>query len=525
MKDKQQIELTPEELDGLIHRLDAGTLNAKDHEVIKALIEAFLMLSRAAQDKDTRINKLLRMLFGAKTEKADKILPAHPEEDKADKKPEGMDAGDKPKGHGRNGASAYTAAEKITVPYDGLKPGDECPLCPGGKVYPWEPGTVVRFTGGAPLQAKIWELEKLRCNLCGEIFAPPAPEEAGPEKYDESAGAMVALLRYGSGVPFNRIEQLQESMGIPLPASTQWDIVRTDAEPASYAYDELARLGAQGNVIHNDDTPMKILSMVKDEDDERKGIFTTGLVSVTDNRKIVLFMTGRKHAGENMTDLLGFRDQSLGPPLQMCDALSRNISKAFGTILCNCMSHGRRNFVDVVSSFPEECGHVIETVAVVYKNDETAKEQNMTPHERLLYHQAQSGPLMDGLLTWMKDQMDERYVEPNSGLGKAISYMLNHWEPLTRFLKVEGAPLDNNVCERALKMAILHRKNSLFYKTLRGARVGDIFMSLIHTCRLSNVNPFDYLVALQKHSAEVSRNPQDWLPWNYTAAANLLQPV
>ena len=528
MKDKQQIELSPEELDGLIQRLDAGTLTEKDHEVIKALIDAFLMLSRAAQDKDARINKLLRMLFGAKTEKADKILPSNPESDKTDEKSEDKDTGDKTKGHGRNGACAYTAAEKIAVPYAGLKPGGNCPLCPNGKVYPWEPGTVVRFTGGAPLQAKIWELEKLRCNLCGEIFTPQLPEQAGAEKYDESAGAMVALLRYGSGVPFNRIEQLQESMGIPLPASTQWDIVKKIAAPetaASAVHGELGRQGAQGNVIHNDDTPMKILSMIKAEDDERKGIFTTGLLSIVNGRKIVMFKTGRKHAGENITDLLKLRDRNLGPPLQMCDALSRNISKAFETIVCNCMSHARRNFVDVVNSFPEECGHVIETLAVVYKNDETAKEQNMTPQKRLLYHQAQSGPIMEGLFAWMNNQMDGRKAEPNSGLGKAIYYMLNHWEPLTRFLRVEGAPLDNNICERALKMAILHRKNSLFYKTLRGARVGDIFMSLIHTCRLSNVNPFDYLVALQKHSAEACRNPQDWLPWNYTAAANLLQPV
>ena len=319
----RQIELTPGELDGLIHRLDAGTLTENDHEIIKAIIEAYLMLSQAAQDKDARINKLLRMIFGAKTEKADKILPSKPEADKADEKPEdeGTDAGDKPKGHGRNGACAYTAAEKIAVPYTGLKPGDKCPLCPGGKVYPWEPGTVVRFTGEAPLQAKIWELEKLRCNLCGEIFAPQLPEDAGTEKYDESAGAMVALLRYGSGVPFNRIEQLQESMGIPLPASTQWDIAKTVAETASYAYGELERQGAQGDVIHNDDTPMKILSMVKGEDDERKGIFTTGILSVANGKKIVLFRTGRKPAGENMTDLLKLRDQSLGPPLQMCDGV------------------------------------------------------------------------------------------------------------------------------------------------------------------------------------------------------------
>ena len=485
MSKTRAIEITPEELDGLIRRLDIDALTAEDHEIIKAIIEAYLLLSQAAREKDSRIKKLLRMIFGAKTEKAEKILAQKPT--RPSEKNEGKTSADrdKPRGHGKNGACAYTAAEKITIPYTGLKPGDNCPLCPGGKVYPWEPGTIVRFTGSAPLQAKIWELEKLRCNLCGEIFTPQLPEKAGAEKYDESAGAMVALLRYGSGVPFNRIEQLQESMGIPLPASTQWEITEKAAEPASYAYDELARQGAQGTIIHNDDTPMKILSMVKDEDDERKGIFTTGMLSVTDGGKIVLFKTGRKHAGENITDLLKLRDQSLGPPLQMCDALSRNISKAFGTILCNCLSHGRRNFVDVVNSFPDECGYVIETLAGVYKNDEIAREQSMTPQERLLYHQVRSGPLMDGLFAWMKDQMEGRKAEPNSGLGKAISYMLNHWEPLTRFLMVEGAPLDNNICERVLKMAILHRKNSLFYKTLRGARVGDIFMSLIHTCRLS----------------------------------------
>ena len=420
MNKTRAIEITPEELDGLIRRLDIDALTAEDHEIIKAIIEAYLLLSQAAREKDSRIKKLLRMIFGAKTEKAEKILtpkPARPSEKTEDKT--GADRY-KPKGHGRNGADAYAGAERITVSYTGLKPGDGCPLCPGGKVYPWAPGVVVRFTGGPPLLARVWELEKLRCNLCGEIFTAQLPEDAGIEKYDESAGAMVALLKYGSGVPFNRIEQLQESMGIPLPASTQWEITEKAAEPASYAYDELARQGAQGTIIHNDDTPMKILSMIKDEDDERKGIFTTGMLSVADGRKIVLFKTGRKHAGENITDLLKLRDQSLGPPLQMCDALSRNISKAFGTILCNCLSHGRRNFVDVVNSFPDECGHVIETLSGVYKNDETAKRQNMTPRERLLYHQVQSGPLMDGLFAWMKDQMEGRKAEPNSGLGKAI---------------------------------------------------------------------------------------------------------
>jgi hypothetical protein len=93
--------------------------------------------------------------------------------------------------------------------------------------------------------------------------------------------------------------------------------------------------------------------------------------------------------------------------------------------------------------------------------------------------------------------------------------MLKHWDPLTLFLRVPGAPLDNNICERALKKVILHRKNSLFYKTEFGALIGDMFMSLIHTCNLGGYNPFDYLMALMKHTQAVSAAPENWMPWNY----------
>ena len=126
---------------------------------------------------------------------------------------------------------------------------------------------------------------------------------------------------------------------------------------------------------------------------------------------------------------------------------------------------------------------------------------------------------MDALHAWMTEQMDQKKVEPNSGLGEAIEYMLNHWESLTLFLRVAGAPLSNNICEQAHKMAILHRKNSLSYKTQNGARVGDLFMSLIHTCWLNGANPFDYLSALQRHASAVRANPSQWLPWNYTQVA------
>ena len=161
---------------------------------------------------------------------------------------------------------------------------------------------------------------------------------------------------------------------------------------------------------------------------------------------------------------------------------------------------------------------MLEALAVIYKNDALAKERQLSPEQRLLFHQAESGPVMEELHAWLVRQFDQRRVEPNSSLGSAISYMLRHWEKLTLFLHVAGAPLDNNVCERALKRAILHRKNALFYKTRHGAHVGDLFMSMIHTCELCSANPFDYLTELERHADELPATPEHWMPWNYRQA-------
>lgn len=203
----------------------------------------------------------------------------------------------------------------------------------------------------------------------------------------------------------------------------------------------------------------------------------------------------------------------------MCDALSRNIPNEFEGILCNCLTHGRRNFVDEIDNFPDECTHVIEVFAQIYCHDAWTKEQKMTPDQRLDYHREHSGPLMVDLRSWLDKQFDDHLVEPNSGLGKAINYMINHWPELTRFLEVPAAPLDNNICERSLKRCILHRKNSLFYKTEHGACIGDMFMTLIHTCNLMKVNPFDYLTMLLTNAAELKDNPSRWMPWNYNASS------
>ena len=349
---------------------------------------------------------------------------------------------------------------------------------------------------------------------------------------------MIGLLKYGSGFPFNRLGRLQGSVGIPLPASTQWDIIADATRRIEPAYVELIRQAAQGDVLYNDDTTTKILELMgkrvkkkaltengqEDSTNQgkssRTGLFTSGIVSTQQGRKIALFFSGRKHAGENLAAVLAERAAALDPPIQMCDGLSRTLPGELETIVANCLAHSRRRFVDVADHFPDECEQVLQALKVIYKNDAFAREQKLPPEERLRFHQTHSRPTMDELHSWLNRQLDERLVEPNSSLGEAVTYMLNHWEKLTLFLRKAGAPLDNNLCERALKKAILHRKNSLFFKSENGARTGDIFMSLIYTCELSGANPFAYLTELQQHAEVLASDPQSWMPWNYQQTLN-----
>ena len=321
---------------------------------------------------------------------------------------------------------------------------------------------------------------------------------------------------------------LQGSCGIPLAASTQWDIVRAASSLITPAYDELIRQAAQGEVVHNDDTTVRILELMgararntPPSDDEhtpkRTGLFTSGVVAVSSGVRIALFFSGRRHAGENLSEVLQHRAEELAAPSQMCDGLARNLPSELDTILANCLAHGRRNFVELLDRFPEECRHVIESFKVIYHNDKVAREKQLSAEARLVYHQTHSGPTMNDLHAWLQLQFENKLVEPNSALGDAINYLLKRWEPLTLFLRQAGAPLDNNLCERALKKAILHRRNSMFYKTRHGAHVADMYMSLIYTCELNGANPFDYLnqLQLQLNATNVSQQPERWMPWNY----------
>jgi transposase len=443
--DIKRIDLDMNELETILEQA-RPSLGEDGYHKLKAAVETLEYLTDLIGDKETTIRRLRQIIFGAGTEKSSRVLENLPAAAVAQKTQAAQDAeapaennesknDKKPKGHGRNGAQDYTGAQKIKIPHESLKPGDICPDCGKGKVYRGKvPAYIVRLVGCAPIGATVWELENLRCNLCLKVFTARPPEGVGSKKYDETSGSMIALLKYGSGFPFHRLERLQRSMGIPLPSATQWEIVREVAGVVEPAYQELIRQAAQGEVLHNDDTSAKILDLMKGRRNQaaaaatdpktRTGIFTSGIVSIRKDRQIALFFTGGKHAGENLSDVLAQRAAELRPPIQMCDGLSRNLPREFEVILAGCNTHARRNFVDVAAQFPDECRYVLETFREVYRNDALAQEQGMSAQERLAFHKAQTAPLMEKFNCWLHEQMDQKKVEPNSGLGEAIQYTI-----------------------------------------------------------------------------------------------------
>jgi transposase len=495
--DPECVELERSELEAILEHSKAGPLNQTEYDTLHAAMETLVFLTQELEKKHVSIQRLKQMLFGATTETTRKVMDKILSETEQKKKSgDDSKAGTEPKaspkakGHGRNGADAYTGAEKVHIPHDSLKAGDGCPDCKKGTVYEMvKPGRIVRIRGQAPLGATVYELQKLRCNLCGTIFTAEAPPDVGPDKYDAESASMIALLKYGSGLPFNRLERLQGSLGIPLPAATQWEIVEHSADRIESVFEEMVHQAAQGRVLHNDDTTMKVLALCNRHEksvdgepasaSERTGVFTSGIVSILEGHRIALFFTGHPHAGENLTDLLKQRAAELDKPIQMCDALSRNVPQSLHTILGNCLTHGRRRFVEVAVNFPDECLYVLEVLKEVYKNDDEARRQGLSDQQRHHWHQLHSGPKMDDLKKWLDEQIEQKKVEPNSSLGGAIGYMLRHWQELTLFLRQPGAPLDNNVCERALKKAILHRNYSKFtimLSSVSNFRIGSILI-------------------------------------------------
>ncbi|HEY5863937.1 MAG TPA: IS66 family transposase [Candidatus Tectomicrobia bacterium] len=560
-KPTEHVILSSEEGESLIAHVHQSNVPAAVAGRLEQIIRTFLWLVFALQETKLTVSRLRRLLFGKG------LTPAPPPEESSESSPAGgeepnaggvLDAdvdegavtagaappepspsqaqgkakgGHRP-GTGRLGADAYEGAERLECRHEELAAGQRCPVCGQGTFYELPPGVEMRIDGHALLSAIRYELHKLRCSACGQIFTAPLPPEAGKEKYRPRARAVLAVSRCDLGLPLYRLEGYQAMLGAPVPDATQWDQIEKVGDCSYKVFAYLESLAAQGDLIHQDDTSVRILSLMAENlkiraqaealglsrPTERMGMFTTGLVVQVGAHTIFLYYSGRDHAGENLQSLLLQRQAGLDKPLVMSDALSRNEAEENELIRCHCLAHGRRQFSDLADVFPVECQVVIEALKQVFDHDDEAREQELDPEARLAYHQAWSGPIMDGLKQWLQKQVDDRLVEPNSSLGKAMAYLQSHWETLTRFLSIPGAPLDNNFVERALKLFIRQRKNSLFFRTEHSAYIASVITSVIATCLHAGVNALDYLVALQEHRAEVAADPAAWLPWTYAAS-------
>ena len=548
MRTKENLLSTkPAEIEALIDRVAGGQMCEGDAQLVVRLLRLVLVLVGALAEKTASIARLKRLLFGPRSDKRPK-----PRAQESPASPDGVRNGEpnrgeesaggqrsersaplsavapettaerKPRpGHGRLGAAAYTAAETVRCEHPTLRAGDRCPyrLCPGHLYDTNAPQIFIRLEGRPVVDATRYEQPVLRCAACQARFAAPLPAGVPPEKFDATADGAIALMKYGAGMPLYRLSRLQGLMGVPLPVATQFERCEAAAEAVQPIFLELQRQAAAGEVLHTDDTGVKILACLKENEqlpaDARQGLHTTGIGARVGGHEVALYFSGRRHSGENLAALITQRPQDLNPPIVMADAESKNWIGEFAQVVAKCLAHGRRQFSDIAAAFPVECQRVLDDLAKVYRID--AETRTMTPEERLVYHQARSKPILESLREWIEGQLGEHHVEPNSPLGQALRYWLRHWSGLTQFLWVAGTPLDNNFVERILKRAVLHRKNALFFKTEHGAAVGDSLMSLIETCALNGVNAFDYLVTLLRQASAVRACPGAWLPWNYRA--------
>lgn len=534
-------QINPRDVERLIEKFEQNKLEERDKWMITSLLRTLLTLVSALQERKIKIRRLKEMIFGKKSEKRKK--------DEAEKEgsgsnhPSGEDQqapdttknerqgapenSDRPirRGHGRTAASAYAGAKKVRCHHRELASGDKCLAqnCQG-RLWPVKrPHQMVQFTGQPTITATHYQQDVLKCADCEKEYEAPLPAGVKPQRWDETADAAIVIQKVALATPFHRTAEMQQSCGIPLPASVQWERCKAVAEALKPVYEQMRQEAANGKIFYGDDTSVRIQELIEEnkekKEGERVGMQTTGVeVELYEGARIALYDNSRKHAGEVLEELYKKRSASLPPPMQMGDGLSCNWCGKQERIVCKCLAHARRKFYELRKIYPGACEYVLKQIGKIYGNDAGTCEMNDA--ERLCYHQKHSGPVMEELKRWMEEQIGAKKVEPNSSLGKAIGYFQTHLEGLTAWLHYEGAPLDNNPAEQILKPPVMIRKNSYGYKTSKGAEVSGVLLSVIHSCRLNGTNVWTYLVSVLRRSGEVSRNPKQFLPWTYRGEDN-----
>lgn len=512
-------DIDSEELGGLIQRVQEAkehdlALSPEDCQILLKALKTLAALQERLSDNDITLHKLRKLVGMVRaSETMDTLL------------------GQKGKGNKKRGQKRprpratkpnTQVKPKVTQhKLDDLSKGDRCPECQQGKLYKYEPATLLRITGQSPFVPEQHIMERLRCNACGQYFTAKLPDEVVEDgkpgqKYGYSARSLMALHKFFAGAPYYRQESIQALMGVKLTASSVFDQTELVASSLQPIYTLLRQKAANAVHYYLDDTSNRILDQTpiekpvrnSDKTRERSGVYSSGLVAtLSDGHNIVLYQTNIGHAGEFIDEILSQRNSPL-QPLLMSDALSSNRpSHGYEVEHCLCNSHGRRQFAEVLNQFPDEVEQILNWYG----------ELGLNTTQRLAWHKKLSLPVMMKIHDWGEAELANGNVEENSGLGKAISYFNKHYEGLTAFCRLEGAQLDNNRAEQALKLVARNRKNAMFHKTTRGTDVADVVMAMIATAAEAGVNVLDYFNAVQRRQSEVTANPEQFLPWNYQA--------
>mgnify|MGYP000993826807 FL=1 len=528
-------EMTEKELNAFIARVEDAmeynlTLEKKDLSLLFEAFKACLYLQERASHNDLTIKKLKKLLgMVSSSEKLKEAMAStvHSGEPQEEKKKEPRKLKKK---------SELVKAEVVHHKLEGFSKGDSCPECPTGKLYKFEPASLIRVTSESPFQTKNHISERLRCNFCEKFFTANLPKEVlddgNPnQKYGYSARSLMSIYKYFSGMPFFRQQTLQSLFHCHISASSIFDQSELVANMIKPVFDHLKILASSADHFYLDDTTNKILDAKpvlkkrrgSNKEMLRTGVYSSGLIATLDKKDIVLFQTNIGHAGEFIDEILDQRKKDLPIPKLMSDAASQNKPSRREVIWCLCNAHARRQFFDLIDDHPEFCQRIVSYFDRIFENERIAKNKKLNDEDRLVFHREHSLAVYQEIISYAEEHLKEKKTEPNSNLGKAIKYLLKHKNGLMQFCYTLGAKLDNNKMEAMLKLIVLGRKNHYFFKSSAGAAVSDTILSVIATAKSSNINVFEYLTHLQRYSEDVRKNPDLWTPWNYIATLESIQ--
>jgi hypothetical protein len=543
----RQIDVTLDGLHHLLHRIERKELGDGDWAVCGALV---LQLITRMQGKQDRMAAKLANAASAPAEVVEGTLAVNgaspmlavgeqtsPSQASHAGAPESKK---KVKGHGRNGASAFVHAKHFVHALGAGLLGALCSACGVGRLNRYREKVVIRVVGQPLFAAELHHLEQARCRACGRVIRAEAPTEilegvgSSYTVYDWSACAMLVVMHYFAAAPFKRLESLHQGWGIPLADANLWRVADETDDFLLPLYRALELFGIQtATTLRIDDTGSMVVDLARQIQAEvaalklvgestqgvRTGINATGVLLETAGGTVVLFFTGRHHAGEVLDRLLKRRKPAHGSQrlVKVTDGATKNFDHQHrGELVeATCNAHAFLKFHDIKDQHPSEYALAGEAYKTVFDNDDEAKNRGLTADERMLFHRERSKPWMEKLKAMCEEKLRSKLVEPNAALWEPLTFIINQWARLTQFYEVPGVPLDTNIVEQKLIIPVRYLAASFNYQTETGAEVGDRMMSLIATAHANGVEPVAYLTHCLRNHENLSRSPADYLPWAY----------